>query len=205
MLKKLYNKVFSKIKNRRLLIVVLLLFFAVNIFAIFNTFSEKTTSSIWDGTVGKKFASGDGSSKNPYIIKTGNELSYLFTLINSEESGDYITKFYEIKNNIDLNGYSFSFADLNKVFSGNINGNGFAIYNFKIDNYYLDESGETASFALFDTLYGADIKNINLSQITIVVKNVKSTTEKPTVEGTISTSTLSPLSSYATKGISLSV
>ena len=54
MLKELFNKAKSKLKNRRLLVSILLLFFVANIFAIFTTFTEKTISTICDGKIAKK-------------------------------------------------------------------------------------------------------------------------------------------------------
>ena len=111
----MYKKFLEKIKNRKLLVVLVLLFFAINIFTIINTFTEKTTSTIWDGKVATKFKSGDGSAINPYIISDGRELAYFFTIINSEDNTEYFNKFYDITNNIDLNGYEFSFADFEKT------------------------------------------------------------------------------------------
>ena len=169
----MFKRIYNKIKNRRLLVVVLLLFFAVNLFTLYNTFTEKTTSSIWDGSIAKKFHSGTGSSNDPYVIYTGSELAYFFSVINGEYSEEYFNKFYKITNNIDLDGREFSFAVFNKPFSGILDGNGYNIYNFKITEYYVDEENETASFSLFDSLYGAHIKNINFSDITISVNEKK--------------------------------
>ena len=95
MLKVLFEKAKSKIKNRRLLVSMLLLFFVANLFAIFTTYSEKTSSTIWDGSIAHKFGGGDGSFNNPYLIKNGSELAYFFTLINSEDNTEYFNKFYE--------------------------------------------------------------------------------------------------------------
>ena len=170
MLKELFNKCINKLKNRRLLVSVLLLFFVANIFAIFTTFTEKTSSTIWDGKIAKKFSGGDGSSTNPYIIKNGSELAYFFTLINSEDNSEYFNKFYELKNNINMDGRDFSFAKLDKTFSGSFDGNGYSVFNFTLDNYYLNEENE-ASFNLFDSLYSATIKNLNLSDITFNIKD----------------------------------
>lgn len=139
MLKELFNKAKSKLKNRRLLVSILLLFFVANIFAIFTTFTEKTSSTIWDGKIAKKFSGGDGTSTKPYIIKDGSELAYFFTLINSEDSTEYFNKFYELKNNINMNGRDFSFAKFDKQFSGTFNGNGYSVFNFTINEAYIDE------------------------------------------------------------------
>ena len=64
----MFKRIISKLKNRKFLAVFLLLFFAVNIFAIFNTFTEKTTSSVWEGKIASKFKKGSGSANDPYII-----------------------------------------------------------------------------------------------------------------------------------------
>ena len=157
----MYNKIIEKLKNRKLLVVLVLLFFAINIFTIINTFTEKTTSTIWDGKVATKFKSGDGSAINPYVIDSGGELAYFFTLINSDDNSEYFNKFYEITNNIDLNGYDFSYAKFEKTFSGSLNGNGYTISNFTISKYYFDTEGKTVSYSLFDSLYSANIRNIN--------------------------------------------
>ena len=62
------EKILKQLKERRLIIVFFILFFVLNGIILYNTFSEKTTSTVWDGTVAKKFTSGDGSVRNPYII-----------------------------------------------------------------------------------------------------------------------------------------
>ena len=175
------QNILQKLKEKRLLVVSLLLFFAVNIFVIYTTFSEKTTSSVWDGSIASKFASGSGTSTDPYIINSGSELAYFFTLINGEEHDEYFNKFYEINNNINLNGRSFSFAS-DKSFSGSLNGNGYSIFNFKIDKYYLSEDNSEANYALFNNLFGADIKNINFSDITFEVNKVDDVILKLVVE-----------------------
>ena len=89
----MFKRIINKIKNRRLLVVVLLLFFAVNLFTLYGTFTEKTTSSVWDGKVSSKFHSGSGTSSDPYIINTGGELAHFFEVINSEEHDEYFNKF----------------------------------------------------------------------------------------------------------------
>ena len=169
MFQNVIDKLKSYIKTKKFLVLAVLLFFAVNFFVLYNTFSEKTTSIIWDGTVAKRFNKGTGSASDPYIIKNGSELAYFFTVINSEDSSEYFNKFYELNNNIDLNGYDFSFADV-KTFSGNFDGKGYSIFNFKLSKYYLDEEGKIASISLFDSLYSAKIQNVNIHDVDIIVK-----------------------------------
>ncbi len=183
----MYKKVLEKLKHRKLLVVLVLLFFAVNIFTIINTFTEKTTSSIWDGKVATKFKGGDGSAINPYIIEDGGQLAYFFTLINQEDNTEYFNKFYEITNNIDLNGYDFSFANFEKSFSGSLNGNGYTISNFTISKYYFDTEGKIVNYNLFDSLYSANIRNINFTDIVFRVDASKIVKEEEKVEETTAT------------------
>lgn len=179
----MFNKIVEKLKQRRFLVVLLLLFFAVNIFAIFNTFTEKTTSSIWDGKIATNFKNGSGTASDPYIINSGNELAFFFKAINDEESsGEYFNKIYSIQNNIDLNGYDFSFAHFDKSFSGILDGNGYTIFNFKISKYALDEEKDIAHYSLFDGLNSAYIKNINFSDITIDIDADDILNERPKPE-----------------------
>ena len=172
------DKIIEQLKKRRLLVAVSVLFFVLVGTILYTTFSEKTTSSIWDGTIAKKFSSGDGTIKNPYIINSGSELAYFFTLINSEESVQYYDRSYEIRNNINLNGLDFSFAKFDKPFSGTLNGNGFTIYNFTINESYLNDVGDELNYSLFDSLFNANIKNINFEDITINVDSVSESKEE---------------------------
>ncbi len=166
-MKKVVKKHYKKIILLTGVLVILLSFW----FASKITYSEKRTSSIWDGTIAKSFASGNGTSDNPYIIKDGSELAYFFQLINGDNSSDYFNKYYEIDNNIDLNGQEFFFASDNKQFSGTLNGGGYTISNFKISSYYTDLEDKSASFSLLSSLYNAEIKNINFKDITLDVND----------------------------------
>jgi hypothetical protein len=172
------KKILKQLKDRRLIIVFFVLFFVLNGIILYNTFSEKTTSTVWDGTVAKKFASGDGSVRNPYIINNGSELALLFQEIYSENSVNYFDKFYEINNNIDLNGYDFSFAKSGMTFSGHINGNGYSISNFTISGNYTSLDGKSIDYSLFDSLFNANISNINFRDITFNVEKVDIKSEK---------------------------
>ena len=163
------KKLFKENKKIVLLVGMLCIFVFLLLF-FKDTFSEKTTSSIWDGTVASSFSGGNGTSDRPYIISNGSELAYFFKLINNNNS-EYFNKYYEINNNINLNGKEFLFTNTNKQFSGTLNGAGYTISNFKISNYYTDVEETTASFSLFSSLYNADIKNINFKDITIIAND----------------------------------
>ena len=95
------KKAKKNIKNNKLLVlVVLLVLFAFLFFAFNSTFTEKTTSSIWDGTVANSFASGNGTVDSPYIIDDGGELAYFFSMLDQDEDLNYLNKFYRLENNI---------------------------------------------------------------------------------------------------------
>ena len=72
------KNVFKKLKDKKVLVLVVLLVLALNIFVLFNTFSEKTSSTVWDGSIAESFSSGTGNIKDPYVIKDGSELAYFF-------------------------------------------------------------------------------------------------------------------------------
>jgi hypothetical protein len=147
------KKLFKRNNKKLILLVGMLCIFVFLLLFFKETFSEKTTSSIWDGSVASSFSKGNGTSDNPYIIKNGSELAYLFKLINGNNSSEYFNKHYEITNNINLNGKEFFFTSANKQFSGTINGGGYTISNFKISKYYTNVEESTASFSLFSSLY----------------------------------------------------
>ena len=81
-----------------ILMIITIIFVAIK---LYPTFSEKLTSSIWDGSIATSFQNGDGSESNPYIITEGSEFALLFNKLKSEDSSSYFNKFYEIKNNIE--------------------------------------------------------------------------------------------------------
>lgn len=164
------KKLFKENKKIVLLVGMLCIFVFLLLF-FKDTFSEKTTSSIWDGTVASSFSGGNGTSDRPYIINNGSELAYFFKLINGSNSSEYFNKYYELNNNINLNGKEFSFADINKQFSGSLNGAGYTISNFKISKHYTDVEETTFSFSLFSSLYNANIKNINFKDITFIAND----------------------------------
>ena len=163
MLKKLKNF----ITKYKFLIAGFVLVFCVLILILVPTFSEKTTSTIWDGSIASSFTSGDGTQNNPYIISNGSELAYLFSKLKSEDSSSYFNKFYEIENNINFDNRDFSFIDATKTFSGTINGNGYILSNLTLNTCSLNEETntlklrwETTYCGQFDLFYGPECKTI---------------------------------------------
>lgn len=59
---------------------------------------------VWDGTIAKDFAGGDGSKDDPYQISTGAELAYLAQQVNDEDNEeDYSDQYFKLTNDIRLN------------------------------------------------------------------------------------------------------
>lgn len=160
-----------------LFIVLVLLFGALNIFS-HTTFSEKTTSTIWDGSIATGFDSGSGLENDPYVIKDGSELAYFFELLNKDENNDYLDKYYLLTNNINLDGQEL--PKLSKTFSGTFDGNGYALLNIYISNPYVIENDRY--YSLFYNLNGANIKNLNIYDTkinSIVLKKEKNEIADP--------------------------
>lgn len=132
-----------------ILTIITIIFAAIK---LYPTFSEKLTSSIWDGSIATSFQNGDGSESNPYIITEGSEFALLFNKLKSEDSSSYFNKFYEIKNNIDFDNRDFSFIETSKTFSGTINGNGYTLSNLNFNNCSSNEETATCEYSLFQIL-----------------------------------------------------
>lgn len=166
------RKVKDFILKYRLYLIVTLAFVA-GFFVIKNTFTLKTSSSVWDGTVASSFAGGNGTIDNPYVIKEGSELAYFFSVINSDNNTDYFNKFYILDNNINLNGYDFSFIQNDKLFSGSFDGQGYNIFNFNLDSY---EYADNIYYSLFGNLNNAEIMNINIYDVNININETNANT-----------------------------
>ncbi len=159
----------QKLKKNKIFVLVILVVFALNIVIFYNTFSEKTSSSVWDGSIAKSFHSGTGNIDDPYIIEDGSELAYFFTVINGKNYLEYFNKYYVLNNNIDLDGKDFSFAKSNKKFSGHFDGQGYSIFNFKLSKKYYDSEDDTYNYSLFNDLSGATVENLNIRDVSIIL------------------------------------
>lgn len=158
MLKKI-GKYFNK---HRLIISGIMILFAVFFFVLYPTFTEKTTSSIWDGSIATSFASGNGTISSPYEISSGSELAYFYSELNGPNYSNYYNKYYVLSNNIDLNNLNFSFINYGVIFSGNFDGNGYTISNLIINDCGLDPNTNVCNYALFYELNNATVSNINV-------------------------------------------
>lgn len=174
-----------------ILTIITIIFAAIK---LYPTFSEKLTSSIWDGSIATSFQDGDGSESNPYIITEGSEFALLFNKLKSEDSSAYFNKFYEIKNNIDFDNRDFSFIETSKTFSGTINGNGYTLSNLNFNNCSSNEETATCEFSLFSNLNGANIKNLNITNLKIVANKVNQKRAISALATNVANSTLNNIS-----------
>lgn len=175
----MFSKINNYIKTHKLFVGGLVLLFIMNLIILKISFGEKTTTTIWDGKIANNFSKGTGTNENPYIIKNGNELAYFFKQINDNDSQKYFNKFYVLDNNIDMNNYDIDFTNFNKKFSGTLNGNGFSIFNFNITGYEDENNNEY--YGIFDSLYNANISNINIKDVDIVLNTYEKVNENKKV------------------------
>ena len=95
------------------------------------TANAPTNSGYWtdSGNYATSFAGGSGTSTNPYLISTPQQLARLAYLINGSSSSTYRALYYEQTTNLNMSaywwdaiGYSSSY-----YFGGHYNGGGFTI------------------------------------------------------------------------------
>ncbi len=102
-------------------------------------------SDTWDGTVATSFESGSGKASDPYIIKTGAQLAYFAASVNGGEK--YDSQSIRLEADIDLNGSEWiPVGNAVNPFSGNFDGNGKTVSNFKIK---LEDATEDFSASLW--------------------------------------------------------
>lgn len=93
----------------------------------------------WDGyTVATSFALGNGSKENPYIIQDASEYVYFQQLIEGDNSNSYSNLYYKLGNDINFNGNAIKpigvvLEEEEKIFTGNLDGAGYSLSNFKIN------------------------------------------------------------------------
>ena len=92
------KKVLEFLDKYKLILLIGVTLISAFLFAIFNTFSEKTTSTIWDGQVAYYFKNGTGSEDDPYIIKDGSEFALLMQIMTEEDNSLYRSKYYALDN-----------------------------------------------------------------------------------------------------------
>lgn len=127
-------------------------------------------SDTWDGTVATSFESGSGKASDPYIIKTGAQLAYFAASVNGGEK--YDSQSIRLEADIDLNGSEWiPVGNAVNSFSGNFDGNGKTVSNFKIK---LEDATVTNLGGFFGKLVGGKIMNLNLAKAEYTVLGPKS-------------------------------
>ena len=103
------------------------------------------------------FDSGSGSSSNPYIIKTAEQLASFAQNVNNGTT--YLNKYIELGNNVDISSYTWVpiGSSNTRYFRGHFNGNGHAVIGLKYSSTSTSGYG-----GLFGYLYSADVSNITI-------------------------------------------
>ena len=149
---------FIKRKPRKSIVMMAIFVAILFSLAIYNTFSNTTDSSAWDGIVANNFSGGTGTINNPYIISNASQFGYFKELLESEEAISYLDKHYVLTSSFNYGNYDMSINN-NLPFSGSIDGRGHTITNITITNN------------LFNSIDGSIIKNISLNNINYTLTN----------------------------------
>ena len=135
---------------------------------------EIPTKDIWDGSIAKSFADGNGSEKAPFIIKKASQLAFLAQEVNAGK--DYTGKYISLSCDVDLNDIEWTpIGNGTHSFRGIFNGNDHTISNLKITDgsQFIGElsSTEMAQYAagLFGTAWDAVIYRVKIDHVEITV------------------------------------
>ncbi len=119
----------------------------------------QTPNNGWDGSSYASFTKGNGTKDAPYEITDGFQLYYLSKMVNEGVSG-YADAYYTITRSIDLSGNEWTpIGTAENPFSGNLNGNGYSIFNFKFHN------PSTRYVGLFGYLDSAVISKLEINGV----------------------------------------
>ena len=131
------------------------------------TANAPTNSGYWTdaGNYATSFAGGSGTSTDPYLISTPQQLAYLSYLINTTSgntSATYGVLYYKQTANIDCSLYYWDPIGYhaNYSFKGNYNGGGYTISG-------LYTSPDEQYTGLFGYIYGATIHDVSISNSAI--------------------------------------
>ncbi len=124
--------------------------------------TEPTASGYWDTTSYHQttFAGGDGSSDNPYLIATANQLAYAAYQINI---GQMRLKSFSLVKDINLSAHYW--VPIGNDFSGTFDGDGHIISGITYNQFVSTSLGYECGF--FSNVYDATIKNVILMKPSI--------------------------------------
>ncbi len=143
--------------KKALLSVVLVLALLLPISSVRAEESEK--GDLWDGTVASGFESGDGTGRDPYIIKTAEQLAYFAESVNG--GNDYADCRIELHSDIDLDKIEWTpIGNSQNVFKGTFMGKSHTVRNLKIS-----QKGSNAG--LFGCIADGEIYNLILTDSTV--------------------------------------
>ena len=134
------------------------------------TANAPTNSGYWTdaGNYADNFAGGSGTSTDPYLISTPQQLARLAYLINGSSSSSYRSLYYEQTTNLNMSaywwdaiGYSTSY-----YFSGKYNGGGFTIAGL------YTEAGTTSDYS-YQGLFGYVYRPANIHDVGIIDSNIQ--------------------------------
>lgn len=98
------------------------------------------SASVWDGTVASGFESGDGTSRDPYIIVNASQLAHFASRVNGGE--DFKDKRIELKSDIDLCGIAWTpIGTREHPFSGTFMGRGHTVSGLNIQSKDASDQG----------------------------------------------------------------
>ena len=124
---------------------------------------------VWSGKIASSFAKGSGTSNNPYIIETGEQLALLIT-----NAGSYANKYFKLGCDIylnDVNGelWQSKFGAQNWInsheaeyFRCNLDGDGYVVYGM---HYNFKSTLKNSYMGLIPCFGGSsEVKNLGISQ-----------------------------------------
>ena len=130
---------------------------------------DTTTNTGWDGTTTTEITNGTGTSSDPYLISTPEELAWARDLVNtSVTEGNTTTypnkaKCFKLTADIDLNNKEWTPIGLvaNNGFNGTFDGNGYAVKNIRmtVKRTYMGFFGHVES--------ASKIKNLGIENMDV--------------------------------------
>lgn len=110
---------------------------------------------------------GTGTEDDPYLVKTCDDLRWIASYTNAENSNHYTGKYFKLVNNIVFDGTENNYTAIgnsnSNYFSGTFDGQGHTISGINIK--------ANGRQGLFGTLSGGTIKNLTLSSSQIKLEN----------------------------------
>lgn len=133
-----------------------------------NFGTDATEYSEWGGPedIATRYAGGDGSQNNPYLIETAAQLAFLAQEANSKEEYTWpeSPKYFKLTANINLKGYEWTpIGTVYKRFVGSFDGDGHVIVNLNVkDAWYAGLFGWIQNGATVKNLV---IRNASVSSV----------------------------------------